>query len=102
MAIAKILNVLAYMTGCSVHDNGKISDHFDGSHFSNGKEAGTVESFTLTERLKWLWSTRLVEWPEWIEDPVHAAPRKEVALGELRVTHINHATVLIQVETRTR
>ena len=98
MAIAKILSVLAYMTGCGVHYNGKISDHFDGSHYSNGKEADTIEGYTLIERLRWMRSTKLVEWPEWIEDPVYAAPRKEVALGELRVTHINHATVLIQVD----
>jgi L-ascorbate metabolism protein UlaG (beta-lactamase superfamily) len=40
----------------------------------------------------------LVEWPKWIEDPEYAGPPGKVGPGELRVTHINHATILIQVD----
>ncbi len=38
------------------------------------------------------------QWPEWIEDPAYSPPPERVGKGELRITHINHATILIQVD----
>ena len=74
------------------------SDHFDGTHFFNAEDVVGGGGDTPLEKPKWRWSIKSVEWPEWIEGEKWPPPLKDVALGELRVTHINHATMLIQVD----
>jgi L-ascorbate metabolism protein UlaG (beta-lactamase superfamily) len=39
-----------------------------------------------------------VEWPDWIDDPPQAPPVAAVKKGELRITFINQATTLIQMD----
>ncbi len=74
------------------------SDHFDSTHFFNAEDAAGVGGDAPVEKPNWPWSIKLVAWPEWIEDQKWPPPPKDVARGELRVTHINHATMLIQVD----
>ena len=96
LAIA-IATLVMQIAGCNATLPRTVSDHFDGTRFFNREnETG---AYTFIERMKWLWSTKLVEWPEWIDDKKQPPPKKDVALRELRVTHINHATMLIQVDT---
>lgn len=76
-------------------DDASVSDHFDGKRFFNREPAAR---YTMVERWQWARSTRSIEWPEWIDDPRYPAPPRSVATGMLRVTHINHATVLIQLD----
>ena len=83
------------LMSCSIGYQGRVSDHFDGSRFFNREKA---HSYSLTERLQWIRSTGQVEWPAWIEDPKYPVPPREVGVGNLRITHINHATMLIQID----
>lgn len=53
---------------------------------------------SFADMVKWLWEMETVKWPEWIEDPVQPAPPDSAGDGNLRVTYINHATVLIQID----
>ena len=69
------------------------SDHFDGQRFFNREP-----SHNLRDMLKWLWEMERVDWPDWIEDPPRQKPPKLVKKGELRVTYVNHGTVLIQMD----
>jgi L-ascorbate metabolism protein UlaG (beta-lactamase superfamily) len=69
------------------------SDHFDGQCFFN-KEP----DHTFGDMLKWLWEMERVDWPKWIEDPPHPKPRLLVKEGKLRVTYVNHGTILIQMD----
>jgi L-ascorbate metabolism protein UlaG (beta-lactamase superfamily) len=78
--------------GCSYY-KGPPSDHFDGSCFFN-KEPDN----TFFDHIKWLWEMETVEWPEWIDDPPQPPPIAHVNEGKLRITYINHATVLIQMD----
>ena len=89
-----IVPILLYMVigGCSALYKGPPSKHFDGSRFFN-KEP----DHTFLDLIKWMWEMETVEWPEWIEDPKQPTPVKRVNNEELRLTFINHATVLIQV-----
>jgi L-ascorbate metabolism protein UlaG (beta-lactamase superfamily) len=48
--------------------------------------------------IKWLWDMETVQWPESINDPVQVPPPELVGPGELRITYVNHATVLIQMD----
>ena len=78
---------------CSLGYNGPVSDHFDGSRFfmeGNGHSFGDM--------VKWMWQMETVEWPEWIDDPVQPPPPDTVGMGELRITYVNHATVLLQAD----
>ena len=83
---------------CGVSYGADNSDHFDGTHFFNDEDATKMDGYTPIEKPKWHWSIKSVDWPEWIKDKKWPPPIKDVAMGELRVTYINHATMLIQVD----
>ena len=85
----------ACLMNYGVGHQGSISDHFDGARFFNREKA---LSYSSTERFQWMRSTKLIEWPVWINDPKYPAPPREVGLGKLRITYINHATMLIQID----
>jgi L-ascorbate metabolism protein UlaG (beta-lactamase superfamily) len=53
---------------------------------------------TFGEMVKWMWQMETVKWPEWIVDPVQPPPPVSVGKGELRITYVNHATVLLQMD----
>ncbi|SES97922.1 L-ascorbate metabolism protein UlaG, beta-lactamase superfamily [Natronincola peptidivorans] len=72
---------------------GPISDHFDGSRFYY------KETNTILDMVKWLREMETVPWPDWIEDPPQPKPEESVGKGELKITFINHATVLIQMDS---
>ena len=78
---------------CSIGYNGPVSDHFNGNRFIM---EGNDHSFG--DMVKWMWEMETVEWPEWIVDPVQTPPPETVGIGELRVTYVNHATVLLQAD----
>jgi len=83
---------MSFMQGCSYYQ-GPPSDHFDGSRFFN-KES----DHTFFDLIKWMWEMETVEWPEWIDDPPQPPPIAHVKEGKLRITYVNHATVLIQMD----
>jgi len=83
---------MSFVQGCAYYQ-GPPSDHFDGSCFFN-KEPDN----TFFDHVKWLWDMDTVEWPEWIDDPPQPPPIAHVKEGGLRMTFINHATVLIQMD----
>jgi L-ascorbate metabolism protein UlaG (beta-lactamase superfamily) len=71
---------------------GPPSDHFDGRVFHN--EEPTARP--ATNFLKWALHRRAGPWQEWTKAPPGPPPPTRVAGDDLRVTFINHATVLIQ------
>jgi len=72
---------------------GRISDHFNGQQFYY-KEY--LHSFR--DMLKWALEMKVVKWPKWINDPPQPKPEADVQEGEIKVTYINHATLLIQLD----
>ena len=92
LSVASIMFILI-LNACSVPYKGPLTDHFDGSHFFNEEP-----DHSFTDMIKWIWEMETVTWPEWIEDPKHPPPVKQVRKGGLRVTYINHATILIQMD----
>lgn len=73
---------------------GPPSDHFDGRVFFN---PGGTPPGNFTDLLKWQLSGKRSKWPDRFDSP-HAADRPPARLegGNLRVTHVGHATFLIQ------
>ncbi len=74
--------------------DGPVSDHWDGSRFTS-TEPG---DHTFADMVKWMWEMENIPWPEWIDDPRQPVPVARVSDDGLRVTYINHATVLIQTD----
>ena len=97
--VAGLLIIALAVTGSCVamrptHD-GPVTDHFDGQRFYDDPPVHKG----IGEVLKW----QLAREPggPWIKDttPVDSEPPPaRVGEGELRVTFVNHATVLIQVD----
>lgn len=87
------LLLLLGLSSCGPAHHGPVSDHFDGTRFFNPEPGHTWQ-----ETLRWLWEMETVDWPDWIEDPPQPPPPRRVDRGGLRVTFINQATVLIQLD----
>ena len=91
--LMSVLLFAMYFQGCCNAYKGPPSDHYDGSRFFNSEP-----DHTFMDMVKWLWEMETVPWPEWIEDPEQPPPVENVGKGVLRVTFINQATVLIQMD----
>ena len=72
---------------------GPVTDHFDGAHFYN-RRAGRQRDGAF---LKWMLNRQRGHW-QWLDEPYGPPPPTRVAGGELRVTFINHATTLLQLD----
>lgn len=73
---------------------GPVSDHFDGEHFHNRELTEHREGSVL----KWMMERQRGFWPQWVDATPGPPPPRRAAAGQLRVTFINHATLLIQMD----
>jgi len=73
---------------------GPVSDHFDGKRFVNPE--GVNHGFGAF--LRWAVNRDRGAWRNWIESEPGPKPPERVGEGELRVTWVNHATVLVQLD----
>jgi L-ascorbate metabolism protein UlaG (beta-lactamase superfamily) len=73
---------------------GPRSDHFDGRRFRN------VHAGWQTERsfLQWQMNREPGFWPRWIDAPPGPKPPERVGDGRVRVTLVNHSTLLLQFD----
>lgn len=99
-----LLSVLAILLtlmaiGCfiigSPRYKGLPSDHFDGKRFFNPIASGRRG---FPDMLKWLWSRKPGPWLPFQMHPYGPPPPERVGKGKLRITPINHSTVLIQMD----
>src|SRR4051794_13683228 len=70
------------------------SDHFDGKRFFNPDGRGAQG---LAAVIRWKFSSSPELWPEDIPVTTYPPPPRNVAEDELRITLVNHSTVLIQI-----
>ncbi len=76
------------------HYQGPVTDHFDGEHFHNRERGWQSEGSFL----KWQMTKMPTPWPEWIDGQPGPPPPARVDGGRLRVTWVNHATLLVQMD----
>ncbi len=80
---------------------GPVSDHFDGKEFHNYPDANgqPVESKGFREVIGWLLNREKTEpWDGYHDDPPGPKPADRVEGDSVRVTFINHSTVLLQFD----
>jgi L-ascorbate metabolism protein UlaG (beta-lactamase superfamily) len=74
--------------------SGPISDHFDGKKFFNPGYPSKKSTFAM---LRWWWERRnRAPWPEHVENKPHPEVITTIPADEIKVTYVNHSTVLIQ------
>lgn len=76
--------------------DGAISDHFDGKEFRNREPVARPNPL---KALAYFATAKLGPWEKWTENTPYPAPPSRVGRGDLRVTFINHSTVLIQMDS---
>lgn len=74
---------------------GPQSDHFNGEKFVN---YNPVERPGVIKALTYFLTTKLPQWDVWTENKAYPKPPLRVDSGNLRITFINHASVLIQMD----
>lgn len=89
-----LLSGLLVLSGCATLP---VSDHYDGSRFYNPAADSSEHGFP--EHVKWMWEMKTVDWPEWIQDAPKHTPPARIGNGQLRITYINQATLLIQTDS---
>jgi L-ascorbate metabolism protein UlaG (beta-lactamase superfamily) len=95
MALLLAASILYYVVIYAPAYKGPVSDHFDGKRFHN--QASTREARSK-DLIKWMKTREIGYWPEYINSPPGPPPPVRVPRGKLRVTFVNHATVLIQMD----
>ena len=74
--------------------DGPVSDHFDGRVFFN---PGGTPPGSFRDLLRWQMSGKRSKWPARVESPYRSdTPPERVAGKAARITHVGHATFLIQ------
>lgn len=74
---------------------GPVTDHFDGKHFFNPGEPPVEHGPGAI--LKWQMNRDEGPWRTWIDEPPGPPPPERVENG-IRVTWVNHATLLVQMD----
>lgn len=74
---------------------GPITNHFDGRKFRNLEPP---ERKGFIDFLRWQLTSRPGRWNRWTDSQPGEPPPVRVSDGRMRVTFINHATVLIQMD----
>jgi L-ascorbate metabolism protein UlaG (beta-lactamase superfamily) len=90
-----LLAVLALSgSGAPEDGRGPVTDHFDGTRFYN------LEPIPLSfgDRIRWEFTKNRGTWSRFAPGVPAACPVDRVGDGRMRVTWINHATVLIQMD----
>lgn len=73
---------------------GPTSDHFNGTRFFN---PNGIEPLGLKDVIRWNLGEKRARWPRQLDLASPARPASKVSGGDLRVTMIGHASMLIQV-----
>jgi L-ascorbate metabolism protein UlaG (beta-lactamase superfamily) len=71
------------------------SDHFDGGRFHN---VPNRRQHGLREFLRWILNRQQGPWRDWTDDAAGPPPPARVSGERLRVTFVNHATLLVQMD----
>jgi L-ascorbate metabolism protein UlaG (beta-lactamase superfamily) len=96
--LVRVLLISLLCAGCCEFSGprwrGRVTDHFDGQTFHNQVPGEP----SLSDFARWGRSRIPGKWPDYADAPPAPPPPERVGKGELRITFVNHATVLVQVD----
>ncbi len=75
---------------------GPVTDHFNGVRFFN--PSGALANKSFRDMIRWQFNRKIGPWRDWVESKPGPKPPGSVEVGAMRVTFVNHATVLIQMD----
>lgn len=94
-----LLVVLVFTTGGYIFSGpryqGPTSSHFDGERFYN--PSGALTDKTFKDFMRWHFNRKVGPWRDWVPAPPGKAPPTMISGDKLRVTFVNHATILVQM-----
>ncbi|MFP2926815.1 MBL fold metallo-hydrolase [Pyxidicoccus sp. 3LG] len=96
--LALLLLCAPLLGGClfaGTRHRGPVTEHFDGEQFHNLEPVRRLGFGDVFEALK---TEPRGPWRDYEEHPPGRPPPERVGAGQLRVTFINHATVLLQAD----
>lgn len=93
MRTLPLLVLISLTAGCAGYYDGPPSDHFDGRRFHNPGAPVERPPFAF---LRWQLTREPGPWPDFRPLAATDQPPERVHGGELRVSFVNHATVLLQ------
>jgi L-ascorbate metabolism protein UlaG (beta-lactamase superfamily) len=74
---------------------GPVSDHFDGRKFTN---LDPTRDKSMLDLLRWKFTAKREEWASWVDEAPAPRPIERVNDRTVRVTWVNHATMLVQLD----
>jgi len=93
--VLALIYLIADRTFSAPRYQGPTANHFNGRKFRN---LDPSEQRGLIDVLRWKLTSRRGHWNKWTDSQPGTVPPRRVNGNGLRVTFINHATVLIQTE----
>lgn len=98
-AIPMVVLLAGTMVGCFVlsapRHEGPVKENFDGKRFLNQEE---IPRHGFGDFLRWTFSRDRGPWKGFPDAEPGPPPPERVGKGELRVTFVNHATTLVQMD----
>lgn len=94
VALIAVYNIIDHKISAPAY-HGPVSDHFDGKHFHNITPADPKGFLSI---IKWGLTKDEGPWRKWVNADPGPAPEKRISKGEMRITFVNHSTVLIQMD----
>lgn len=103
VSLLLVVFVTVPAVGCALSAptwKGPVTEHFDGQKFvtPGAPKHNSVSFESLPTFFKWQRERQPSKWPAFHDDAPGRPPPQQVAMGAMRVTFINHATTLIQVD----
>ncbi|MGZ6126429.1 MAG: MBL fold metallo-hydrolase [Myxococcales bacterium] len=94
----RVLLIALLSAGCCQFSgprwHGPVTDHFDGESFHNQIPGDA----SLSDIVRWSHGRIPGKWPAFVDASPAPPPPGRVGRGELRITFVNHATVLVQMD----
>ena len=95
VALVIVFTVGGFMFSAPTYQ-GAVSEHFDGERFFNPSGALTDKSFR--DMMRWQFNRKVGPWRDWVDSAPGVKPAASVGKGNMRVTFVNHATILVQMD----
>lgn len=98
VAVSGAAGAALVAAGCALSAprwKGPVSTHFDGKRFHSIEP---LDAHGLGDFLRWITHRERGPWRDFTETPPGAPPSRRIGAGALRVTFVNHSTVLIQMD----